>query len=288
MLFFSLFFLMGFGEENKGAKASESDKDYSSRVIKYSFTLQNTTNQVLEKAEFWTYAPVKENSTQKVIEIKTSHPYKLITDDTGNQVLYFSFNNFPPYASKIVKIEAKLLLFNKLKIKKSKDLKIYLGPEKYIESGTPEILQLAKELKSSSPVNTAENIFKCISENIKDMGYVAQDRGAFYALKNKIADCTEQAYLFAALCRANKIPARVIGGYICNKDSVLKPNEYHNWAEFYDKGKWLIADSQKKVFIEKQSEYVAMELTGEMNGNPMRGSHRFRFTGEGLKGQMNN
>jgi len=228
LLFLFCFILIGAGKK---------EDDLIQRTIRYGFTLQNTTNHVLRETKFYTYGPVKENSIQKVIEIKASLPYELNVDNKGNQVLCFIVSDLPPYATKVIEIEAKLSLLNTPKHAKVKNLKEYIKSEKYIESGDPEISQLAKELKNSIVLKTAESIFKWVLGNIKDIGYIEQDRGAFYAFKNKTGDCTEQAYLFVALCRANSIPARVIGGYVSNKDKILKPEAYHNWAEFYDNGK---------------------------------------------------
>ncbi len=256
--------------------AYSENKDTVLRVIRYDFSLRNTTGQAIPKAKFWAYAPVKENSTQKVIELKTSYPYELSVDDKGNQVLYFTFADIPPYTDKIITIEAKLLLSKKIKKNKTSDSKIYLKPEKYIESDNPEIMLVSKGLKGRTVVKSAENIFKWVTENIKDAGYMEEPRGAFFAFKNKAGDCTEQAYLFVALCRANNIPARVIGGYVCANNKVLKPEEYHNWAEFYYVGKWRLVDPQKKVFMDKQPDYIAMEITSESNNNLMKQYHRFR------------
>ncbi len=313
-LFFFSFFLIGAGK--KDIKASKYNNDSSQRIIRYSFTLQNTTNQPLPEIKFWVYAPVKENSVQTVIGIKASQPYELIADDKGNQVMYFTFTDIPPYANRIAAIEATLLLSKKLhpakggiqdflmkfqwlgkfytfpyhkKVKNSrlKDSKIYLKPEKYIESDNPEITRVSKILKAAASLKTAKNIFTWITENIKGAGYIEESRGALYALKNKKADCTEYAYLFAALCRANNIPSRVIGGYICADNKAIRPEEYHNWAEFYYKGKWRLVDPQKKVFMDKEPDYIAMEIISESNNNPMNRSYRFRFEGEGVKVRMN-
>ena len=117
-------------------------------------------------------------------------------------------------------------------------------------------------------------------------GYSPKDRGALYALKKRKGDCTEFMHLFAAISRASGIPARGIGGYVCNTNMILRPSDYHNWVEFYEDGAWRIADPQKRVFMENQSHYIAMNLIGESTKNPMGRFHRFRFTGDGLKVKM--
>ncbi|MCK4823252.1 transglutaminase domain-containing protein, partial [bacterium] len=220
------------------------------RHIRYSFTLQNRTNRLLEKAEFWTYAPAKQTPTQKCLRVETSHPYKLISDDRGNQILHFAFHNLAPYNTRIITVKADLLLSGTPNLVSEKDLRDYLHAEKYCESDNPEITRLAKKLKGPETVKTAENIFRWIADNIQYTGYLRNARGALYALQNKKGDCTESMYLFTALCRANGIPARGVGGYVCSQNAILRPSEYHNWAVFYHDGIWSIADPQRKTFMQ--------------------------------------
>lgn len=257
------------------------------RHIEYSFTLRNKTNRVVKEADFWTYAPVKQTATQQCVHLETSHPYKLISDDLGNQILHFTFHNFAPYATKIITLKTDLLLSDTPNRVSAKDIPAYLQTEKYCESDDPEISRLAKKLRAAKSLNTAENVFRWVAGNVQYAGYLRHARGALNALRNKKGDCTEFMYLFAALCRANDVPARGVGGYVCSENAVLKPNDYHNWAEFYDNGVWRIADPQRKLFMQNQSQYVAMHVISESPGNPMGDYQRFRFTGEGLKVKMN-
>lgn len=106
-------------------------------------------------------------------------------------------------------------------------------------------------------------------------------------MRNKQGDCTEFMYLFAALCRGNGIPSRGMGGYICRENTILRPNDYHDWAEFYEDGAWNIADPQKNVFMQNQFHYIAMRIVGESSINPMEEFRRFRFEGDGLIVKMN-
>lgn len=257
------------------------------RHIEYSFTLQNRTNRLLKKAEFWTYAPVKQTASQLLVHLESSLPYRLITDDLGNQVLHFTFHNLAPYATRIITINADLLLSDRPNRLPENDLEAYLQPEKYSESGAPRIRRLAGRLKAPKPIGTAENIFRWVSGNVQYAGYLKNPRGALYALKNKRGDCTEFMYLSAALSRANNIPARGVGGYVVKENGVLKPGGYHNWMEFYDGDVWQSADPQKKIFMKNRSHYIAMRLFGKTSHNPMGDHRRFRFSGDGLKVKMN-
>ncbi len=257
------------------------------RQIQYSFTLQNKTNRLLENAEFWTYAPVKETATQRTLKLEVSHPYQLISDNLGNQVLYFKFKKIPPYATKIIIIKAFLELSDISNPVLVQDLQLYLQPEKYIESDNTELVRFAKQFISHEPVKTAQNVFQWVADSLEYSGYLRDNYGALYAYKNRKGDCTEFMSLFIALSRANNVPSRGIGGYIADSNAILKPYEYHNWAEFYDEGRWKIVDPQNKVFMQNQSHYIAMRVIGESPENPMGEFNRFRYSGDGLKVKMN-
>jgi hypothetical protein len=256
------------------------------RDIQYGFTLKNTTNRVLKEAEFWTYAPVKQTSTQRCLKLEVSQPYRLIVDDLGNQILYFRFEELAPYAVKPITIRAHLELSDVPNPIAIGDARQFLQPEKYIESDHPEIRQFAKSFSSSTPRETAEKTYRWVAGNIRYDGYVKDSMGALYALKNRHGDCTEYMSLFTALCRAANIPARGLGGYVLKENSILDPAAYHNWAEFYEEGAWNIGDPQRQVFMKHSSHYIAMQIIGTSSKNPMGESNRFRFQGEGIEVKM--
>ncbi|MBN1931013.1 MAG: transglutaminase domain-containing protein [Desulfobacterales bacterium] len=257
------------------------------RQVSYSFTIKNTTNRVIEKAEFWAYAPVKQTATQVCRKIKSSHEYDLITDSLGNQILHYIFNLIPPYGSKIITITADLKLSNKSNKIKTGDPKSFLKPEKYIEINHPDIIKAAEKLKTADTLEIVRKTFEWVSRNMVYSGYSGKSRGALYALKHKKGDCTEYMYLFAALCRANNIPARCVGGYICPGNSILKPSGFHNWAEIFHDGVWKNVDPQKKVFMENQSHYISTQIVDDFSEDSTKGFHRFRFKGRGLRVKMN-
>ncbi|MCJ7547638.1 MAG: transglutaminase-like domain-containing protein [Deltaproteobacteria bacterium] len=247
------------------------------RPIHYSFTITNTGSTVAKEVHFWTYAPIGQSSLQ------ISAPYQLITDDLGNQILHFTFNNIPPYAARIISIEAGINPAGR----DNQDTKRYLIAEPFCEADDPAIRALAKELRGSTARQTVENIYKWVSANVRYAGYLKNPRGALYALKHKEGDCTEYMYLFVALCRADKIPARGIGGYLANGNPVLKPDAYHNWAECYIDGAWQLIDPQKKVFMPEPARYIALHIIGDAPKNPIAGPYKFAYKGEGIQIEMN-
>jgi transglutaminase-like putative cysteine protease len=273
---------------NNTAGSDFSLREYSiPRQVQYHFTLQNKSNRLLKQTEFRTHAPVKLTATQHCSRIQSSHPYKLTTDVLGNQILNFMFDEFLPYATRIVSVTADLLISNRANPLPEQDLQTFLVPEKYIEADASEIYDLAKKLKAPTPLKTAERIFRWVADNVQYVGYLRNDRGALYALRHRQGDCTEFMYLFAALCRANQIPARCIGGYICRENSILKPANYHNWAEFYHEGVWRISDPQNKIFMKDASNYIAMRLIIGSTHNPALQFNRYQLKGEGLNVKMN-
>jgi len=161
------------------------------REVQYGFAVRNKTNLSLKEAEFWTYAPVKQTSTQRCVKLEASLPYELITDDLGNQILYFRPRNLSPYATRLITIRASLELSDISNPIPIADVQPFLRPEKYIESGHPEIVQFAGKFESATPRKTAENAFRWVADNIRYTGYLRNNQGALYALRKKRGDCTE-------------------------------------------------------------------------------------------------
>jgi len=257
------------------------------KVIQYGYSLKNTKNKVLPKAEFWCYAPVATTAFQQLLSLETSRPYEMIEDDSGNQILHFTFLDIPPFSTKIIHIQSNMEFRSKPKSIPVTDPQHFLQPEEFIQSDHPAIIRLAGKLKGKNILQTVSNIFNWVAGEINYIGYLRNERGALYAFQQKKGDCTEFAALFVALCRANKIPARMIGGYICSANCILRAGEYHNWGEFYLDGTWRIADPQKKVFMKDESQYVAMKMIGNVPENQAIYFQRFRVVGDGLNVTMN-
>lgn len=257
------------------------------KTIKYSFTLKNTSGKLLKDAEFRTYAPVKKTAFQKTVSIDSSHHYELKQDSVGNQILIFKFKQFAPYATKILTIRSDLLFSSVPGRVKKHASNTYLKAEKYVEINHPKIIDVSQQFYNKQPLNIAENIFNWVADNIRYEGYVKEDRGALYALEHKSGDCTEFMYLFTALLRANKIPARGIGGYVYSDDAILKSEDYHNWSEVFVNNTWNVVDPQKKVFMKNPDHYIAMRIITDDDAEIMGNSHRFMHSGHGLQVRMN-
>jgi transglutaminase-like putative cysteine protease len=255
--------------------------------IHFGFTVQNPSAKAISNADLWAYGPVKQTSTQWVRRLSASEPYELAVDEYGNQILHFRFKDLPPFSNRVVVVRAELAMSDVPNRLSSVGEGAFLKPERYIESDDKGMLSLAQMLKGASTEESARKAYQWVARNIRSEAYIADDRGAVWALANRRGDCTEFSYLLAAIIRANGIPARVLGGYVYPESAVLRGTDYHNWAEFYVDGAWQLADSQRKVFMDKPSNYIAMRILGPSTLNALGAFHRFHAMGAGIKVTMN-
>lgn len=239
----------------------ESDRGtYHEKALKFTFTLKNNSADYIEATEFISQLPININNNQEVKEINSDAVFEVNTDDAENPYIVFKLNDLTPYSTKIINLT---LLVNKSDAPISDDLKgdIYLKSEKYIEKESVNV----KEVSSIIPwgAHAANDIYHWVSENVKDIGYVKENRGARYALEHRVGDCTEHMFLFVALARNKNISARGYAGFYVDKDiSLMSSSLYHNWAEFYDGKNWIISDSHKKIFNNEYQNFIAYRMIG--------------------------
>lgn len=278
----------GNGSTTAGTQAS-ADRYSAHRRIRYSFTLHNDTARPLEHARFSVYAPVSRTGTQRVDAVATSHPAQLVRDAGGNQFFEFALETLPPFGARVVSIEAELSLNDTPNAEPIPGpwLPFYTRAERFVESQDPRIVSLARSLKATSGLGSARNIYDWMRQQLRALSYSAEDRGAVDALSRRAGDCTEHAYLFAALARANAIPARVLAGFVVPESGVLDPHDYHNWAEFHIDGAWHIVDSHRGVFDRKASQYVAMRVISSLLPSEQRARQRYSASGAGLRVSSN-
>lgn len=228
--------------------------------IRYDFSIQNTTGQPIRDLALQVLAPMQITSFQQCTKITADQAHTALSNPYGQQTLQFKWDFLPPFATRIIHIRSDLNSWSKSREIEPADLASYLQAEPFIESDNTQIKALAVELKTDSKLQTVQRAFDWVSEKIVYSGYIKRPRGALYALKHRKGDCTEFACLLAALCRANGVPARVMGGYVCPASAVLDLGEYHNWVEFYVDKRWHMADPQRKRFMSGQDTYIAFQV----------------------------
>lgn len=187
-----------------------------------------------------------ETATQKLGAVTVSMSHELSSDSVGHSIVRLAFPPVAPLASKVVSIIADVMLRDAPTPAPLPDPQAWLAAERYVEIGDPRIRTLAAELRGAEERETARAIYDWIRQHLQYAGYLPDDRGALDALTRRQGDCTEYAYLAVALARANGIPARMVGGYVADRNSVLRAKDYHNWAEVYFDGAWRLLDAQKE------------------------------------------
>ena len=102
-----------------------------------------------------------------------------------------------------------------------------------------------------------DNIFKYVQKNLKYK--ILPNIGAKQALKKGEGKCSEFAASMVALCRAKKIPARIVAG-----DFMRTYNTPHAWVEvYYDQYGWVMYDATNfsNNVIYRNGKRVAVENT---------------------------
>ncbi|MFH1155318.1 MAG: transglutaminase-like domain-containing protein [Pseudomonadota bacterium] len=254
-------------------------------TIRYRFTIRNTTNTVVTGAQLKTFAPVIQTAYQWCDAVESSSAFETIHDEIGNQMLVFPLKPIPPFGSRIITVTAHLLFSEEPELILSTDRKFYLDAEETIQTDAPQIQELAANLRQDGTMETARACFDWVASNLEYVGYRSTALGALHALTNHKGDCTEFMSLFVALCRANTIPARCMGGYIRSGSSLMKAADYHNWAEFMDNRRWWAADPQRRRFQVPGGAMVAMQILGR-HSDLSAGLQRHGVTGTGLSVTM--
>ncbi|MCG8584137.1 MAG: transglutaminase-like domain-containing protein, partial [Pirellulales bacterium] len=171
---------------------------------------------------------------------------------------------------------------SELKIPKTpgRDLRIYLGPSPYIESTHYKIRALAKEVlkgkEDATDWEKVEAIYDWVRDNIKySKGTL---KSSYQAFKDKTGDCEELTSLFIAMCRANKIPARM----------VWIPG--HCYPEFYledadGKGHWFPCQAAGGRAFGSMPEWRPILQKGDNFRDPDRRGQKLRYVSTHLSGK---
>ncbi|MHB8836567.1 MAG: transglutaminase-like domain-containing protein [Candidatus Methylomirabilia bacterium] len=256
------------------------------RVV-YRYLVANDTGVPAKDARVWISAPVRQTAYQKCLRIESSQPCELEVDRMGNQLLLCTFDRLPPYGRKLITVSAELAMAGTPvpAVEALEDLAAYVVPERYIESDHPEIRKAAAMVRGGGPRETVAKAYHWVRDAIRYGGYRSGRLGALETLRLREGDCTEYMDLLIALCRVNGVPARGVAGYVIDGDTFLKPAAYHNWAEVYVDGAWLIADPQGGELFPDRAGYVAMAHLGGA-GTVAAGAEANGALGDGLAIKM--
>ncbi len=253
--------------------------------VRYSFAAQNVGAELLADAELRFMAPLPAGVYQELQWVKVNLP----NDDRstpGQGVVAVHPPPWPPLQTHLVHVEAVLRMHEQPRDGVSPLNPLYLEPTPLIESDDFDILWLAATLIGATPTETARNMHRWVRRNVTYSASWRGETGARYTLEHRVGDCTELARLFAALCRAAGMPARVLEGFICHGNRILRPSELHNWVEYHDGSGWRVVDLLQADFNVDPAAYLVMSVWGGSLTVPEHAFHRFWSNHEDISMRM--
>ncbi len=139
------------------------------------------------------------------------------------------------------------------------DTNLYLKDEENFRFKKKNIQEAASVINGGDREEIAKVIFNYVIRSLDYHIFFDQDRGAKKALKDGKGDCTEYSELMVTLCRAKKIPARIVMGLIPLSNGHVG---YHNWVEVYfDKYGWVAFDPTWADKLNATTTFYSMKNT---------------------------
>lgn len=234
----------------KNPEQQNNISTFSKYKFTYSFTFD--VQGYVKKLDIEIPIPADEQDKQQISNLQASIKPDKIYNDGINTIAKYHFENlntgrFNITFNGIANVRtyniktAKALNLTAIK---DNDLNKYLQPEPYIESNDPQIMAVAKQIKGSTQEEILQNIYEYVQKHVT-YKIIPYNLGAKKTLQQKVGKCTEFSTLMTALCRAKKIPARIVMGNIARAD-----NTKHNWVEVYlDKYGWVTYDPTTRATI---------------------------------------
>lgn len=132
------------------------------------------------------------------------------------------------------------------KLRGSKPVPEDLAPNSLIQSDDREVVRLAASIlpDESEPFKLAVALEKGVRQHINIRGYEQAFSTAAEVVRSRKGDCTEHAVLLAAVCRARRIPARVVLGLVYYAPQPPQQGfAYHMWNEVWIGERWVPLDA---------------------------------------------
>ncbi|MBA2612479.1 MAG: hypothetical protein H0U95_10940 [Bacteroidetes bacterium] len=210
-------------------------------ILKRSLTIKCPNPEYfINRCSYNLLVPFSRPGKQEISEYKYSvAPFNVFKTENNDYFLnwknksFFELNTVKLEVTMKVKIKIyDLKTAKKHPVKNNKDLDTLscLKDEENFRSNSKSIKAVAENLKGNDREEIVKNIFNYVDSVLDYHIFYFQDRGAKQALKDGKGDCTEYSELMITLCRAKKIPARIVKGLIPNSNGTIG---HHNWVEVY-------------------------------------------------------
>lgn len=136
----------------------------------------------------------------------------------------------------------------------------YLSSSDELDIDSLEVIRVIKELAvhEEDKVTLIENIFKYINKNIIP-AKTSTDDIASSVLRTHKASTLGRATAMVALCRAGKIPSRLVTGFVLKEGFDV---EEHYWVEAYNEEKWVPYDPENGYYEALPPDFVPVRRGG--------------------------
>lgn len=241
------------------ADSGATDRIWTSKTLRFNLTVRNVRDAKTGDEHLNVYVPAT-TTNQRLVSIDATQPFVEEIDDLGNHMLVFTLRDLAPFATRRISITSIVDMTSVFNDTEAPHSGVFEGDEPMVESDHPEIRALAMSIEKDRAADYVDRVYQWVRNNLTYAGFVADDLGALSAFKTRRGDCSEYAYLVAALDRVRGIPTKVLGGYVVSSNAVVKASEYHNWNEVYLDGKWQLVDAQKGAFLTGTNDYVVTRI----------------------------
>lgn len=210
-------------------------------------------NQIyyIERCPYALMIPVSRPGRQEVLSYTYPEIQPAFVNTNGKKETFLNWKevSFGALKKSAMRVEMKIRLHiydlktarKKPKLnKKDMDTIPYLKDEENFRCESKSMQTTAAGIKGIGREEIVKNIFDFVLKTLDYKIFFLQDRGAKQALKDGQGDCTEYSELMVTLCRAKKIPARIVMGLTMHTNGSVG---YHNWTEvFFPEYGWVSFD----------------------------------------------
>jgi transglutaminase-like putative cysteine protease len=219
-----------------------------------------------------TLLPDDQEFLQKVDTIAYSVQPERVYTSGVNKYAEFYLKDFSEKVEVLITIKMQIYRYDYSVYKKtatkctSSELTPYLQEEKYIEVNDSVIVDAALKIKGVNEFDKVNETFLFVAEKLDYNKYLRKSVGAKRALQQRLGDCKDYSDLFVALCRAKRIPARVVSGLVIPIDEDENTdNPKHCWTEVYFKDiGWIPIDAlhnrRKRDFTKMENKYIYLSF----------------------------
>jgi hypothetical protein len=212
--------------------------------LAFDFLFRNDGPGLVTQLDVYVAIP-ESRDNQRISGLSFSAPYTLLIDRYGQEVAYFQFANLSAGQQVTVswdtdvEIEAldygldpgAVTTWDQIP---TDILSTYTSNESMyrLESTVIQDAAQAAAGGATDPYWIARNVHDFVANRLTYVNDHRWDDAETVYLQQH-GSCTEYTFLFIALCRANGLPARYVGGSNHRQDGVYVDTVFHRWAEVY-------------------------------------------------------